>query len=502
MNIGTSQITVPSGGWTQAEGSYLWYGSYNDSFEDLPVIYRVLKINDDGTALIDCDEILFADMFFAAGGNDKYASSDIYAYLKDGKARNGTSLFTDKEKAQVVPTNLTAREQYRPARFETSKYYYTDDASEGNLSFLLSGQEANDLYPDDAASAKTGRYYQGSSYWLRSAGPRLGVHNQNYTAATVGRNYLGNWNLGYSFVNSDLGGVSPASNVNLSNILFTSDCNQSKGTTAGELEQIGTTTSQEWQVTLKDTTKTVTVQTGSASTQGDVTKITVPFTASSSDGEAIDQISIVITNGDISSSSSEVLYYGKLDTTDVSGGTGTFTLPTGLPDGYKIYAMAEDVNEAGHTDYASEPVEVTFTQEVKEYTVTFDSNGGTEVPAEKVQENQKATKPADPTKEGYTFTGWYYDGSAFDFDTPITKDMTLTAVWEKNAEPEPTPEPEPDADDKGGDASTPSTMTTSTVPTIAQTGDSVGEVLIAGLVCTIAAGALWAVLLFRRRNSN
>ena len=39
--------------------------------------------------------------------------------------------------------------------------------------------------------------------------------------------------------------------------------------------------------------------------------------------------------------------------------------------------------------------------------------------------------PADPEKDGYTFLGWYTDdGNLFDFDTPITADITLTAKFE------------------------------------------------------------------------
>lgn len=515
INIGTKQISVPQGGWTKTEGAYLYYGVYHR----YPVKYRVLKMSD-GTALLDCDIILFMGAFVKAGGKSDYATSDIRAYLKDGKEILDTSLFTDKEKAQVVRTKLTARSQYRPSGFNSTKYYYTDDASEDNLSFLLSGQEANDLYPNSDALAKNGGNYNAVSYWLRSSSTTVGEYGQNYAAGTVGASAIAAvkvWKLGFAFVNGTTGGVSPASNVNLSNILFTSLYGQTKGTTAGQLEQVGTAASNEWQVTLKDTTKTITVQTGSLATQGGVTQATVPFTASSSDGSAIDQISVVITSGDISSATSEVLYYGKLDTANVSGGTGTFTLPDNLPNGYKVYAMAEDVNGAGFTDYASEPVEVTFAADAKEHTVTFDSDGGTDVPAQKVQDGNTATKPADPTKEGHTFKGWYSEGNAFDFDTPITKDITLTAVWEKNAEPTPDPNPDPEPDPTpdpdptpSPDPDTDSDTKPDTKPdtsghtpnnqasTIAHTGSSVRDILTTGLLCVITAGMLWAVLVSRR----
>ena len=70
------------------------------------------------------------------------------------------------------------------------------------------------------------------------------------------------------------------------------------------------------------------------------------------------------------------------------------------------------------------------------YTVTFDTDGGSDVASQTVTSGQKATKPAtDPTKTGdkttYIFLGWYKsDGSApFDFDTTITENTTIKAKW-------------------------------------------------------------------------
>jgi len=64
------------------------------------------------------------------------------------------------------------------------------------------------------------------------------------------------------------------------------------------------------------------------------------------------------------------------------------------------------------------------------YTVTFDSDGGSAVTAQTVESGKPATKPADPTKEGYTFKGWTLDGAAYDFSSAVTKDITLKAAWE------------------------------------------------------------------------
>ena len=63
------------------------------------------------------------------------------------------------------------------------------------------------------------------------------------------------------------------------------------------------------------------------------------------------------------------------------------------------------------------------------YTVTFDSNGGGSVASQPVKEGEKAVKPADPTRSGYTFKGWYLNGVKYDFDTPVTGNITLVAKW-------------------------------------------------------------------------
>ena len=65
----------------------------------------------------------------------------------------------------------------------------------------------------------------------------------------------------------------------------------------------------------------------------------------------------------------------------------------------------------------------------EEYIVIFDTNGGSEVNSATVYENDTVSKPIDPTREGYKFIGWYYKDELFDFNTKITKDMTLTAQW-------------------------------------------------------------------------
>lgn len=71
---------------------------------------------------------------------------------------------------------------------------------------------------------------------------------------------------------------------------------------------------------------------------------------------------------------------------------------------------------------------------VRHYTVTFDSVGGTEIAAQDVRYNGFATEPEAPKKEGNTFLGWYVGeaADAYDFTTPVTGNLVLTAKWNTN----------------------------------------------------------------------
>lgn len=66
-------------------------------------------------------------------------------------------------------------------------------------------------------------------------------------------------------------------------------------------------------------------------------------------------------------------------------------------------------------------------------TVSFDTDGGTAIADQTVRVGAKAEKPADPTKSGYTFAGWYKENTfttVFDFDDAITADTTVYAKFD------------------------------------------------------------------------
>ncbi len=80
---------------------------------------------------------------------------------------------------------------------------------------------------------------------------------------------------------------------------------------------------------------------------------------------------------------------------------------------------------------------VTYTAKFKEianvYTVTFNSNGGTYVGSKEVSYNSLISNVSDPTRDGYNFLGWYYNGALWNFesDKMPSKDITLNAQWDK-----------------------------------------------------------------------
>lgn len=88
------------------------------------------------------------------------------------------------------------------------------------------------------------------------------------------------------------------------------------------------------------------------------------------------------------------------------------------------------------------------------WTITFESNGGSIVEAIEVKDGEIATKPANPTRNGYSFQNWCVDSyltTAFDWNTEITSNWTLYASWKK---------------EEGGSSSSSSSSSSSEAPVV------------------------------------
>ena len=136
---------------------------------------------------------------------------------------------------------------------------------------------------------------------------------------------------------------------------------------------------------------------------------------------------------------------GKYSVGDEEAVKGDATHSVTNADGTVVYFTdAQAANKYAQESGAQAP-------EVLKVTVNFDSNQGTAVDSQLVAVGDKVVKPADPTKEGYTFSGWFTDEDctkAYDFDAAVdgtNPEFTLYAGW-KTAAPSTV---EPGAGDNG-----------------------------------------------------
>ncbi len=66
---------------------------------------------------------------------------------------------------------------------------------------------------------------------------------------------------------------------------------------------------------------------------------------------------------------------------------------------------------------------------VKGFVVSFDTDGGNEIESQEIEDGGKAKKPTDPVKDELTFVRWELNGKAYNFNTPVTENITLKAIW-------------------------------------------------------------------------
>ena len=104
--------------------------------------------------------------------------------------------------------------------------------------------------------------------------------------------------------------------------------------------------------------------------------------------------------------------------------------------GYANYCMASVVcDEYGNLYYTNDSGHL-FCVKSQAHRVKFDTQGGSSVKDQTPASGSTITKPADPTRVGYTFAGWFTDEActeAYDFSSPVAADMTLYAKWVKKA---------------------------------------------------------------------
>ena len=155
--------------------------------------------------------------------------------------------------------------------------------------------------------------------------------------------------------------------------------------------------------------------------------------------------------------------------------------------------------------------------------VAFESNGGSAVEAQSLQPGAKVVRPADPTREGYSFEGWYLDEEltvAYDFNAQAERPMTLYAKWAKlsgetpGGTPGETPgqtpgetpggvpdqSPSGDAGKGSNDDAKPLPKAAPKAQSIVSTGDGLLPVVATVVVLVLLAGGLVVVAAIRRRS--
>ncbi len=131
---------------------------------------------------------------------------------------------------------------------------------------------------------------------------------------------------------------------------------------------------------------------------------------------------------------------------------------------HREYCTASIIcDEKGNLYYANDSGRLFKLAGAESWRVAFDAQGGSYVAPRYVAKNKMVSEPAAPTRDGYTFLGWYTaEGEKWDFSKDVvTADMTLYAKWTKNESPVPSPVPSSRPVSTKGNASSTSLVLTS-----------------------------------------
>ena len=343
----------------------MYFGTYNGS----PVKYRVLDSNTTtfsndnttNTMLLDCDSLLFESKF--DDSSNIWSTSYLKRYLNSEKGEG-----YDYSSEGFLTTAFTSSEQNAIASSSKSTPHSSDGEPYGDIEwtslkgdkiFLLDLIEVCNMsygYSMEAYNYATNRIKtcdgvnNNTIWWLRSTSKMM----NNYVGMVRFSDKGGWFDRGTAASCSD-SYVSPALNINLSSILFSSVISG----TAGE-------TGTEYKLTLIDDSTTMAAN-GNITRKGDT--ITVPYTITEGEGGAVTKASVLILDKQYTpgnTNNANILAYDTLDTNDVNfqtTSTGTFKLPAELSEkecgkDYYAYIIAECDKSDKLTNYASAPVSV------------------------------------------------------------------------------------------------------------------------------------------------
>lgn len=389
VGISTTGIKAPKEGneedaWT---GSFVWFGAY----QNIPVKYRVLSpkttVYGGTTMLLDCDSVLYGtpydeDMVPNHGTElIDWQYSDLKANMNGKGFLTNPDVFTEQERNAISKSYIDDREANK------HKLYPYYKGLTGEKIFLLDYEEATNpqygysntnflRYVDDDGNI----LYDCVDYYCKNRAKYAFKKNTKswWQLRSTVYYYIYNTFTADSWVDSDgevldtesehafnprtadyiVGSkVSPAFNVSVSSILFSSVVS---GTAGAD--------NAEYKLTLTDKNLKAGI-TSEKKVQWNGNMVYVPYTVTGANAINISRISVLILDKEYkkgNTNNAKVKYYGKLDTGDnvPVNGAGTFTLPSSLSksgwnSSYYVYLIAEDENGEHETDYASEPTKIT-----------------------------------------------------------------------------------------------------------------------------------------------
>ena len=290
------------------------------------------------TMLLDCNNTLLTQRF--DDESKVWADSEIKSWLNGNDFLNNDNVFTLSERTAIVSST-----KENPSTYDGDGNGWDDEILldwtplNNEKIFLLDAKEATRLsygYANtaigelDSNKSKTGSNLW---WWLRSSDR----NEQADLAGKVGRDGIvmsGN-------VYSDCG-VSPAFNIDLASVIFSS-----------------VISGKEYKLTLKDENLGIT----SGVIERDGNTITVQYEITGANKNEATQVSVLIMDSAYSAGTVKTSGYTYEKLTVTTWGTnseGTFELPAAYADkvcgtDYFVYILAEDVNTGNATDYASTP---------------------------------------------------------------------------------------------------------------------------------------------------
>ena len=461
FKLGTGTISDPkapesvTSSWI---GSYVYYGKY----EGNPTRYRVLdKASDDfgvnaGSLFLNSDKTLYKACFDKdnnPNGNAKSVNDWEYSDIKTGLngeeflTKSGT--FTEAERNAIAGSKVGSHElKEGTGAGQVDSYaketYVNYTPLKGEKIFLLDVEDVSNTaygYSTASTNAVNRMKIQGASltpWWLRSASKKSSLF------------------VGYIKVNGDLGGrstdgdttyVSPAFNVDLSSVIFSS-------LIAGEEGEPGA----EYKLAVSDSGMNVKIN-GKITRDGN--KLTIPYEITGTNKENVSRVFAVFTDGVFNPETGwdRRATDGNNDIILCPGKDKKYNIPDEYADkkpgiDYHIYLVAaEEKADIHETDYASVPLDITKVQTVVfkvkngewnnggsgDKTLTLNGFSGSlmlssgDIPS-------VGEKPAD----GYKAGKWDKEPKA---DTAITGDVTYTYSYEKKSEDDPNNDPDDPNDD-------------------------------------------------------